>query len=137
LNVNKGGTAIGGPRNRLLTNQKGWQDCHPFILAEYVCCLLNDVDFSALETDDTFGGSEEGVVSSHADVEAGEEFGAALAYDYRAGRRFLAAEQLYAAILGVAVSAVSGRALTFFMCHSKLPLIQKEPEFINSTIERF
>jgi hypothetical protein len=75
------------------------------------------MNFSALETHLPVGFCEQGIVSAHADVIAWEKFRAALPYDYRAGGNRLAGVQFYAAILRVAVSAVSRRALSFFMSH--------------------
>ena len=81
-------------------------------------CLSDDVDFSSLEFNCSIGGSEEGVVPSHGDISSGEEFCAALTYDYRASLCGLSSEELNAPVLRVAVSAVSCRALSLFMCHS-------------------
>ena len=80
--------------------------------------ISDDVDFSSLEFNCSIGGSEEGVVPSHGDIGAGEEFCTALTYDYRASLCGLSSEELNAPVLGVAVSAVSCRALSLFMSHS-------------------
>jgi len=66
------------------------------------------VDFSALEADRALGCREKRVVPAHADVAAGEELGPALPEDYRSGFGLLAAKQLHASVLWVAVPAVSG-----------------------------
>src|SRR5436189_6329138 len=76
------------------------------------------MDLSALELDFAVLEGKEGVVAADADVEAGGEFGPALADDDRAGGYGLAAVGLHAAILRVAVPAVAGAALSFFMCHN-------------------
>ncbi len=75
--------------------------------------------FSALEADCAIGGGKEGVVSSYADIGSGEEFRTALPDDDGAGGDLLAAKAFDASVLGVAVSSVSCRALSLFMCHSK------------------
>jgi hypothetical protein len=68
--------------NRHRAIKKGWQYCHPFFLAEYVCRLSNDVNFSTLETDCAVGGGKQCEVSAHTHIKAGEEFRTALADDY-------------------------------------------------------
>jgi hypothetical protein len=66
----------------------------------------NDVDFSALEPDCAVRGCEEREVLAHSDVGAGKKFRSALPDDYRAGFHGLTAEQLYASVFRIAVSAV-------------------------------
>ena len=90
---------------------------HPLKYLRMFSVSLNYVNFSALETDGAVGGGKQGVIPAHSDVVAGEEFCSALANNNRAILRSLAAVKLYAAELWVAVSAVPGRALSFFMCH--------------------
>ena len=85
----------------------------------------DNVDSSALEADCSVGGCEQRVVLAHADVVAGEELGAALPDEDRSGLGRLAAVQLDASVLRIAVSAVSRRALSLFMCHNSIPLINK------------
>ena len=75
------------------------------------------MNFTALETHLPIGFCEQGKVPAHADIIAGEKFRAALPYNYRAGGNRLAGVQFYPSILRVAVSAVSRRALSFFMSH--------------------
>ena len=81
--------------------------------------MSDDVDSSALEADFAVCGGEKRVVPAHADVVAGEELGPALPDDDRSGFGRLAAVQLNASVLRVAVSAVSRRALSLFMCHDQ------------------
>ena len=80
-------------------------------------CYLDNMNFAALKTYLPVCLGEQSIVSAHADVIAGEKFRAALPYNYRAGGDRLAGVQFDAAILRIAVSAVSRRALSFFMCH--------------------
>src|SRR6476620_11796263 len=70
-----------------------------------------------LELDDGGDLGVEGVVLPLADVDAGEETGAALPDDDRAPRHQLSPEALDAQVLRVGVAAVAARALSFFMCH--------------------
>ena len=77
-----------------------------------LCCNNNHVrsdhvNLSALEFDGAVGGCEEREVLADADIRSGEEPRPALADDYRAGLDGLAAVQLEASKLRVAVSAVS------------------------------
>jgi hypothetical protein len=71
------------------------------VTAPSFCCvkhfgsLLDDVDFSALETDCSVRGGEQCIVPAHSDVEAGEEFRSALPDDNRAAPHRLAGKQLY------------------------------------------
>ena len=83
----------------------------------------DNVDFSALEAYLSICGGEQRIVPAHTDVIAGEEFRPALSYDNRPGFGHLAAVQFHTPVLGITVSAVSRRALSLFMCHNKLPLI--------------
>ena len=95
-----------------------------FSLSHQLSLLLSDnVDFSALEADRSGCGCEKGVVLAHADIGAREELCPALSHDDRACLYHLTAEQLYASVLRIAVSAVPRRALSFFMCHNQLPLL--------------
>lgn len=85
-----------------------------------VTCLifLSDyMNFSTVELNRSISNREQSIVPAHTDIRAGEELCSALPNDNRAGLYSLAAEQLHASILGVAVSAVSGRTLSLFMCH--------------------
>ena len=90
---------------------------HPFKRLRVFGYSLNYVNFSALETDGAVGGGKQGVIPAHSNVMAGEEFRSALANNNRAVLGSLAAVKLYATELWVAVPAVPGRALSFFMCH--------------------
>ena len=62
-------------------------------------------------------GREQRVVFADADVGAGMELGAALAYQNIAGQHRLAGEALDAQPLGVGIAAVARAAACFFMCH--------------------
>ena len=64
------------------------------------------MDSVALEADSSIFCGEQGEVSACADVEAGAEFCAALAYENRAGLCDFAGVELYAPVFGVAVAAV-------------------------------
>jgi hypothetical protein len=83
----------------------------------------DDVDFSALKLHLSIRGGEQRIVPAHTDVVAGKEFCSALSYDDCAGFSYLAPIQFHTSVLRVTVSAVSRGALSFFMCHNKLPLI--------------
>ncbi len=85
--------------------------------------LSDYVDFSALETDFPIRSGEKRVVPAHSDVVAGKELSSALPDDNRPGFGRLAAVQFHTPVLRIAVSAVSRRALSLFMCHNQLPLI--------------
>jgi hypothetical protein len=76
------------------------------------------VDLSALEANCAICGGEQRKVFAYADIPAGEELCSALPDKDRAGCHLLAAKHLYASILGIAVPAVSGRALSLLMCHN-------------------
>ena len=80
-------------------------------------------DVSAPENNRTIGQGKERIVLAHTHIGAGEEFGPALPDENRASRNLLAAERLDAPILGITVSAVARRALSFLMCHSQVPLL--------------
>ena len=67
-----------------------------------------DVDFFASKVDDAVRFGKNGVIFTHADVEAGVKFRAALTYDDRSGLGKLPAIKLYAAILRITVATVSG-----------------------------
>lgn len=68
---------------------------------------LLDADLAALERYRSFDQGEKRIVASDADVLAGFERGAALAYDNGAGTDLLAAVGFKAAILCVAVPSVT------------------------------
>ena len=65
---------------------------HPEI-TELIYFLLDNVNFATLEFNLPVCFCKESVVSAHADIVAGEEFGSALAYDYRACRDGLPAKK--------------------------------------------
>jgi hypothetical protein len=83
-----------------------------------VCLGFDYVDATAGHLDGAGGSGENGVVSSHADIKAGEEFCAALAQNDVAANYGLASGDFEPQILGVAVAAVTCRTLSLFMCHS-------------------
>jgi len=83
-------------------------------------------DVSAPENNRTIGQGKERIVLAHTHIGAGEEFGPALPDENRAGHNLLAAERLNASILGIAVSPIARRALSFLMCHSQVPLRLRE-----------
>jgi hypothetical protein len=94
-----------------------------FLFPIIIYCQSFDVDFSALEADFPICGGEQGVVPSHTDIMAREELCAALPDYYRTGLYRLAAVQFHTSILRIAIPAISRRALSLFMCHSKLPFL--------------
>jgi hypothetical protein len=61
--------------------------------------------------------SEEGEISADTDSRAGIKLIAALADDDSAWLNDLTAVHLDAAIFGLAVSTITGRTLSFFVCH--------------------
>ena len=85
-------------------------------------CSVN-VNFSALKAHCSFRRGKKRIVSAHADISAWKKFSAALPHKDRAGLRYLARIELDSSILSIAVSAVPGGTLSFFMCHNKSPLI--------------
>jgi hypothetical protein len=88
--------------------------------------LINhNVDFFTPELDDAIDFGKNRIVLAHADVEAGVKFCPALTHDDRTGLGKLAAVKLYAAILRITVSSVSGRTLSFFMCHVPFSCLKK------------
>jgi len=64
------------------------------------------MDFSALEAHLSICGGEQRIIPAHTDVAAREEFRSTLPDNDGASLYYLAAKQLYASILGVAISAV-------------------------------
>jgi len=84
-------------------------------------CRVDGNAATALEADGTVHESEERVVVTHADVRTGVELSAALANDDVAGDDGFATEALDAAKLGVGVTTVAGRTLSFLMCHGIVP----------------
>ena len=84
----------------------------------------DDVDSSsfAIELDDAVGQRKERIVGALSDVAPGEKLGADLSHQNVAGPDLLAAESLHAAALTVRITAVSGRALSFFVCHGVMLL---------------
>ena len=74
-----------------------------------------------IEEDVAFDDGEDRVILAHADVAAWTPLGAALANDDVAGDDELAAVLLDAATLWIGVTTVTGRALTFLMCHRTCP----------------
>ena len=83
----------------------------------------DNVDFSALKLYLSIRGGEQRIVPAHTDVGAGKEFRPALPDDDCAGFGYLAPIQFYTSVLRITVSAVSRGALSLFMCHNQLPLI--------------
>jgi hypothetical protein len=80
--------------------------------------LRNDMDPSALEADGTILRSKESIVPAYADVYSGMILRSALTYDDCPRPYSLAAVCLHAPVLGITVSAISRRTLSFFMCHN-------------------
>ena len=97
----------------------------------YCLFFLDNVDSSALELYLSIRGGEQCIVPAHTDVGAGEEFCSALSYDDCAGFGYLATIQFYTSVLRIAVSAVTRGALSLFMCHNKLPLINANLKLSN------
>jgi len=83
-----------------------------------------DVDQSVLLVELDLSGSqgEESEILAQSDVASGMIFGSALAEDDVSGQYGFAAEFLYPEPLTVAVPAVFGSALSFFMCHVRISL---------------
>jgi hypothetical protein len=71
----------------------------------------------AVKPDNAIRKGEEGVVISHANIHAWMETGANLPHQNVASTNCLPAKTFHAASLGVGITAVSARTLTFFMCH--------------------
>ena len=92
----------------------------------------DNVDFSALKLHLSIRGGEQRIIPAHADIGAGEEFRPALPYDDCAGFGYLAPIQFYTSVLRITVSAISRGALSLFMCHNMLPLIQYKLKLIKS-----
>ena len=76
-----------------------------------------DTNASPIEDDFALGQGEEGIISSNADIFSRLEMGAPLAHDNGARFDLLAAIGLNAPVLGIAVAAITGRTLSFFMSH--------------------
>ena len=87
----------------------------------FICIMSDYMYFSALKLHLSVRCGEQCIVFAHADIVAGKEFRAALPDNDRAGAGRLAGIKLDASILCIAVSAVSRRALSLFMCHCKKP----------------
>ena len=86
--------------------------------------LFQHVHEPAAETHRAIAQGEQGEIPAHADIVAGLYAACRLALDDAAGPDDLAAGDLDPAILGVRVAAITGRTLSFFMCHktpSKIP----------------
>lgn len=83
-----------------------------------------DVDQTVLlvEFDLSGGESVESEIFAQSDVASGMIFGSALAEDNVAGQNGFATEFLYPEPLTVAVPAVFGSTLSFFMCHVRISL---------------
>ena len=83
-----------------------------------------DVDQSVLLVEFDLSGSqgEESEILAQSDIASGMIFGSALAEDDVSGQYGFAAEFLYPEPLTVAVPAVFGSALSFFMCHVRISL---------------
>ena len=67
--------------------------------------------------DGTVRESEQGPIAASADVLACVQLSATLADDDVTGNDLLAAENLHAKTLAVAIAPVAGSSLTFLMCH--------------------
>src|ERR1044071_6406530 len=70
-----------------------------------------------IEVNGAIDEGEERPIASGADIEAGVEFGSALADDDAAGGDDLTAEAFYAQTFADAVASVANTALTFLVCH--------------------
>src|SRR5512139_3154547 len=70
---------------------------------------------------------EEGAVPSHADVRPRVVDGAVLAHEDAPRADRLAAEALHAEALPLAVAAVAGTALSFFVSHRPISLLDGDP----------
>ena len=83
-----------------------------------------DVDQSVLLVELDLSGSqgEESEILAQTDVASGMIFGSALAEDDVSGQYGLATKFLYPESLTVAVPAVFGSTLSFFMCHVRISL---------------
>jgi len=83
-----------------------------------------DVDQSVLLVELDLSGSqgEESEILAQTDVASGMIFGSALAEDDVSGQYGLATKFLYSEPLTVAVPAVFGSTLSFFMCHVRISL---------------
>ena len=79
-----------------------------------------------MELDCAVRGGEQRKVLAYTDILACKEFRSALPHDYRAGLYGLAGKHLYSPVFRIAVSAVSSRALSLFMCHSFRPLLSSK-----------
>ena len=82
-----------------------------------------NVNFSALKAHCSFCRGKKRVVLTHTDISAWKKFSTTLPHKDRAGLGYLARIELDSSILSIAVSAVPGGTLSFFMCHNKSPLI--------------
>jgi hypothetical protein len=102
-----------------------------FYSTTFLSYFSDNVNFSALELHLSIRGGEQCIVPAHADVGAGKKFRPALPDDDCAGFGYLAPIQFYASVLRITVSAVSRGALSLFMCHNKLPLINTNLNFPN------
>ncbi len=88
------------------------------IYLTFCYCSVN-VNFPALKTHYSFCRGKKRKVSAHTDISAWKKFSAALPHKDRAGLRQLARIELDSSILSIAVSAVPGGTLSFFMSHNK------------------
>merc|ERR1712173_311299 len=81
------------------------------------------VEFALVESHNTVGKREQGVVLAHADIGTRIELGAALAHDDVAGDDVLAAELLHAKATTGRITTVTRRTACFFMCHRPRSLL--------------
>ncbi len=77
--------------------------------------------FFAAELHMSIRSGKEGIVSAHTDIVAWVKFSSALPDDNRPCAYHFAAVQFDTSVLRITVSSVLGRALSFFMCHIRLP----------------
>jgi len=75
----------------------------------------------ALESDDAFYESVEGIVAAEADVFTSVELGATLADQDLSGLDHLAAEALHAQHFWITIATVFRTTTGFFMCHDSTP----------------
>ena len=101
---------------RWLGSRKGQSfNCRPSLLGYDV----NQAVFF-VELDLSGGEGEESEISSQSDIAAGMIFGSALAENDVSGQYGFATEFFDSKSLTVAVSAVFGSTLSFFMCHIRI-----------------
>ena len=90
---------------------------HPYFNLQNEENLNFNVDFSALESNNTILKSKKGKIPANTDVKAWLENSTLLTNQNSSGFRYLTAKKLNASIFRVTVASVACRALSFFMCH--------------------